>query len=139
MFSRVDHVAILVADTDEALRFYRDTLGLPLLFSELLDEQNVRLTHLDLGALHLQLVQPLSDSHPLAAALREGGERLHHLCFQVPNIPQAIEALPEHGLTPQDLQPRRGPRGRQAAFIAPASTRGVLLELTSAAPSPGDA
>ena len=48
MFRRLDHIAIVVSDTDEALAFYRDALGLPLLFSEVLEEQAVRLTHLDL-------------------------------------------------------------------------------------------
>ena len=30
MFKGLDHVAILVADTEEALGFYRDRLGLPV-------------------------------------------------------------------------------------------------------------
>ncbi len=130
MFKGLDHIAIVVKDTDEALTFYRDTLGLPLLFSEVLDEQAVRLTHLDLGGAHLQLVQPLKEDHPLSTYLRERGEGLHHLCLRVDNVPQAMASLPEHGLESRDAAPRRGPRGRQAAFIKPELTRGVLFEIT---------
>ena len=126
----LDHVAIVVADTDEALTFYRDVLGFPVLFSEVLGEQSVRLTHLDLGACHLQLVQPLAPEHPLAEFLRQRGEGLHHLCWRVNDVPEAMGALTARGLAMRDRTPRRGPRGRQAVFVDPAGTRGVLLEIT---------
>lgn len=131
MFKALDHVAVAVADTEEALRLYRDTLGLPLLFSEVLEEQGVRLTHLDLGNCHLQLVQPLREDHPLREFLRARGEGLHHVCFRVDSVPQAMAALPARGLASRDPAPRRGPRGRQATFMDPATTRGVLLEMTA--------
>jgi len=130
MFKGLDHIAIVVKDTDEALTFYRDVLGLPLLFSEVLEEQAVRLTHLDLGNTHLQLVQPLKEDHPLQDYLRQRGEGLHHLCFKVDNVRQAMAQMPEYGLESRDAAPRRGPHGRQAAFIKPEMTRGVLFEIT---------
>lgn len=130
MFKKLDHIAILVRDTEEALRFYRDTLKLPLVLSEAIEEAGVRLTHLDLGNLHLQLVQPLAPDHPLRAQLDQRGEGLHHLCFLVDDVPQAMARLSEQGLKPRNAQPHRGPRGRQAAFIDPATTRGVLWEMT---------
>lgn len=65
MFNKLDHLAIVVRDTDEALKFYRDILGLPVLFSQDLPDAPVKLTHLDMGNTHLQLVQPLTTDHPL--------------------------------------------------------------------------
>lgn len=131
MFEAFDHIGVVVADTEEALKFYRDGLGLEVLFSEVLPDQNVRLTHLDLGGGHLQLVQPLRADHPLAEHLRRQGEGLHHLCFRVRSVPQAIAELPSHGFTSRDPQPRSGPGGRQSAFLEPATTRGVLIEITA--------
>ena len=52
----LDHLAIVVPDTEAALKVWRDTLGLPLLYSEVVNGGAVRLTHLDLGNTHLQLV-----------------------------------------------------------------------------------
>lgn len=130
MFKRLDHIAVGVEDTESALGFYRDTLGLPLLFSEVLEEQGVRLTHLDLGNTHLQLVQPLTPEHPLRDVLRARGEGLHHLCFWVESVPEAMATWPDRGTASRDAAPRRGPLGRQAAFINPATTRGLLIELT---------
>lgn len=136
MFERFDHLAIVVKDTEEALTRYRDALGLKLLFSEVLEEQEVRLTHLDMGAGQLQLVQPLTESHPLREHLRKHGEGLHHLCFVVKSVPEAIAALPKYGMKSKDALPRRGPRGRQAAFLDPETTGGVLIEITSDPPHP---
>ncbi len=132
MFDKLDHIAIVVRDTAEALTFYRDTLGLPFLFGEVLADQSVRLTHLDLGACHLQLVEPLRDDHPLGEFLRQRGEALHHICFEVNDVVRAIQELPARILASRDAQPRSGPRGRLAVFIEAAGTRGVQFELTSA-------
>jgi methylmalonyl-CoA/ethylmalonyl-CoA epimerase len=131
-FETLDHVAIVVKDTEASLTVYRDALRLPFLFSEVLADQNVRLTHLDMGVCHLQLVEPLVPEHPLHAVLRDRGESLHHVCFRVPDVQQAIAELPSlHGLTSRDPRPRSGPCGRRSTFIDPAGTRGVLFELTS--------
>lgn len=131
MFTGLDHLAIVVGDTDSALRIYRDRLGLPVLFTEVLEEQGVRLTHLDLGNCYLQLVEPLWQEHPLRAALGTSAALLHHLCLKVESVPAALQGLPAGGIAMRDTQPRRGPKGRKAAFIDPSATGGVLCEITS--------
>jgi methylmalonyl-CoA/ethylmalonyl-CoA epimerase len=131
-FQRLDHIAIVVRDTDDALKFYRDTLGLPLLFSQEMPDAPIRLTHLDVGGgVHLQLVQPLRDDHPLSAWLRERGEGLQHLCFKVDDMAESMQALPGLGLALRDKAPRCGPNGRKSVFLDPKATRGVQLEITS--------
>lgn len=127
----LDHIAIVVRDTEEALGFYRDTLGLPLVLSEEIASGGVRLTHLDMGNVQLQLVEPLTDDHPLQAHLAQHGEGLHHLCFKVDDVPQTLAALPDYGLAARSQTPHDGPRGRAAGFVDPATTRGVLWEMTA--------
>jgi methylmalonyl-CoA/ethylmalonyl-CoA epimerase len=131
-FQRLDHIAIVVRDTDEALKFYRDRLGLPLLFSQVMPDAPIRLTHLDAGGgVHLQLVQPLKPEHPLNAWLEKNGEGLQHLCFKVDNVADSMQTLPGLGLPVRDKAPRSGPNGRASAFLDPGATRGVQLEITS--------
>jgi methylmalonyl-CoA/ethylmalonyl-CoA epimerase len=131
-FQRLDHIAIIVRDTEEALKFYRDCLGLPLLFSQVMPDAPVRLTHLDAGGgVHLQLVQPLSADHPLSAWLEKNGEGLQHLCFKVDHVADSMKVLPGLGLAVRDKAPRCGPNGRSSAFLDSASTRGVQFEITS--------
>ena len=134
MFQQLDHIAIAVKDTEEALGFYRDTLRLPVLLSETLAEVGVRLTHLDLGNLRLQLVEPLNEDHPIARFLAERGEGLHHLCWQVDDTGKAMDGLADYGLAPKPGEPHPAPSGGSAAFIDPSLTRGVLWEMTAPAP-----
>jgi methylmalonyl-CoA epimerase len=132
MFNRLDHIAIAVRNTEDALTFYRDTLGLPVTKQETLDGPGVQLTHLDMGNLELQLVQPLTDDHPIAKWIQERGEGLHHLCWDVgDNIQTAMERLPDYGLAAKPNEPHSAPQGGSAAFIQPELTRGVLWEMTT--------
>ena len=132
MFKGLDHVAILVADTEEALTVYRDRMGLPVLFSEVVNNGAVRLTHLDLGNAHLQLVEPLDPAHPLAAHLREHGPGLHHFCLAVDDVGVAMAEAAAKGIEMAQPLPHQAPRGKRAAFLMKTSTGGVQVEITGA-------
>ncbi len=131
MFQHLDHIAIVVANTEEALTFYRDTLGLSVVLSEVVNDPPVKLTHLDMGNTHLQLVEPIGKDHPLRDYLEEHGEGLHHLCFRVNNVAESIQQLPAKDMAPRSTTLHDGPNGRKAAFIDPSGTRGILIEMTS--------
>jgi methylmalonyl-CoA/ethylmalonyl-CoA epimerase len=125
LLKRLDHVAVLVRDTEAALRHFTDRLGLEVLSSEVLLEPRVRLTYLDLGNTLLQLVEPLEDG-AAAAALAENGEGLHHLCFAVDSVVEAATALAH---PPQAPALGTG-RGRTSAFVPGPVHHGVRLECT---------
>lgn len=129
MFNGLDHIAIVVPDTDEALKVWRDRVGLKLLFSEVVNGGTVRLTHLDLGNTQLQLVEPLTPGHPLKAWLAKNGPGLHHLCMKVADVEQAMREVPQRGIgTAPDMH--QGTQGKRALFLARESTAGVQVEVT---------
>ena len=130
MFKEIDHIAVVVRDTESALKFYRDQMGLPELYSEVLDDVGVRLTHLDMGNVRLQLVEPFAPEHPLSAHLDAHGEGFHHVCWKVDNVGGAMAGLESFDLKAKAGEPHPAPRGGRAAFIDPAMTRGVLWEMT---------
>jgi methylmalonyl-CoA/ethylmalonyl-CoA epimerase len=130
MFKRLDHVAIVVADTEAALQIWRDRFGLPVLFTETINNGAVRLTHLDLGNTHLQLVEPLTADHPLAVWLAAHGPGLHHLCLGVDDVREASLALPAHDLAPGEPEPHQGTQGKRALFLDRSGTGNVQVELT---------
>lgn len=135
MFKKLDHIAIAVRNTEDALSFYRDKLRLPVLKREVLEGPGVELTHLDMGNVELQLVQPLSNDHPIAKFIDERGEGLHHLCWDAgDDIEAAMAGLAEYGLEAKPNEPHPAPLGGSAAFIEPSLTRGVLWEMTSKKP-----
>ena len=122
---RLDHVAVVVRDTDEALRFYRDRLGLRVASSEEIVSPHVRLTNLDAGNAYLQLLEPLEDS-ALRAWLDEHGEGLHHLCFGVDNVAAATSNLSDD----RGQVTLGSGRNRVSSFIITEASHGVTIELT---------
>ena len=86
----------------------------------------MRLTYLDAGNAYVQLVEPLDSGSSLAAALDEHGEGLHHICFGVDDVSQAIARLGDDGV-PAVLG---SGRGRVSGFLAVADSHGVRIECT---------
>ena len=131
MALRLDHIAILVRDTEQALVYYRDTLGLTVTTSSVIPEKGVRLTHLALSPIELQLVEPLADNKVLNDELNIKGEHLHHLCLQFPTLAQGVCYFSSNSIAFQSLTPHPGVNGKSALFLDKADTRGVLFELTN--------
>ena len=126
MLRRLDHVAVLVRNTDDALRYYRDRLGLEVCASEEIPTPHVRLTYLSTGNAYVQLVEPLDSDGQLAATLEEKGEGLHHICFGVDDVAEAVASLNDDG-TPVTLG---SGRGRLSGFISTGDSHGVRIECT---------
>ncbi len=126
LLRRLDHVAVLVRDTEQALRFYVGKLGLRVASEEEIRTPHVRLTYLDAGNAYVQLVEPLDADSPLAAWLEEHGEGLHHICFGVDDVPAAVAELSDAGSEPV----LGSGRGGVSAFVATADANGVRIECT---------
>ena len=128
---RIDHVAIIVRNIDQALAFYRDILG--ILPGEIRDvpTEQVRIAFLPLGGpggSEIELIEPTVPDSSLAKFLEKRGEGLHHICLEVDNIEVALQEMQERGAPVLDQQPRVAAEGR-AIFVHPKGTNGVLLEL----------
>jgi methylmalonyl-CoA/ethylmalonyl-CoA epimerase len=130
-FTGLDHLAVVVPNTEEALKVWRDRVGLKLLYSEVVNGGAVRLTHLDLGNTQLQLVEPLTPDHPLQEWLKKNGAGLHHFCFQVPDVGVAQVELHQAGL-PVAVNIHQGTQGKRALFLDQSATQGVQVEVTGA-------
>jgi methylmalonyl-CoA/ethylmalonyl-CoA epimerase len=130
-FQGLDHFAIVVPSTDDALKVWRDRLGFPVVCSEVVNGGVVRLTHLDLGNTHLQLVEPLTPDHPLQAWLRANGPGLHHFCLKVADVGAAATDLAATGLA-TGAAPHQGTQGKRALFLARDATGSVITEITGA-------
>lgn len=122
----LDHIAIAVPDTEEALKLWRDQFGFPVVCSEVVNEGTVKLTHLDLGNTHLQLVQPMVEDHPLQDWIAQNGSGLHHFCLRVEDVDTAIKESP--ALTAPS--PHQGTQGKRAVFVDKSATQNILLEYT---------
>ncbi len=125
---KMSHVAIVVPDLQEAVKFWRDTLGLTLDHIENVPNQNSNVAFFPLGDNELELVEPTDNESGLAKYLKSHGPGLHHLCFEVTNIEATLSELKSKSIrlineTPVLLD------NRKIAFIHPKDAYGVLIEL----------
>jgi LAO/AO transport system kinase len=125
----LDHVGIAVGDLEAALKFYRDGLGLEVRPPEEVPSQQVRVHFLPLGDSALELLEATAGQSPIGRFVAKRGPGLHHVTLRVDNIHDALARLRERGVRLIDDTPRTGAEGALVAFVHPASTGGVLVEL----------
>ena len=129
MIRRIHHAGIVVADLEVAYRFYRDTLGLPLLKEARIPDQGVRVALLAAGESEIELLEPLEPANGVGRFLAKRGEGLHHLCFET-DVDRALAHLKAARVELVDTVPRPGLAGR-VAFLHPRACAGVLVELAT--------
>lgn len=125
----LDHVAIAVADLDQAIDEYRRQYGVEPLYREIVEEQGVEEAMIPVGGSFVQLLQPLSDETPVGRFVIKNGPGLHHVAYAVPSIEDALEHLKGEGVRLIDDVPRTGGRGAKIAFVHPKELAGTLIEL----------
>jgi methylmalonyl-CoA epimerase len=125
----LDHVGIAVGDLDEALRFYRDALGLEVEGSEEVGSQRVRAHFVPVGQPKIELLEATSPDSTIAKYVGKRGPGLHHITFRVDDIQAALQHLKARGVRLIDEVPRPGAEHALVAFIHPSSAHGVLVEL----------
>lgn len=130
--SKINHLGIAVQSIDEALQFWRDGMGLELREIEVVEDQGVRVALLPIGASRIELLEAAGAETPVGKFLTKRGPGIHHLCVEVTDIHARLDELKARGIRLIDETPRIGAGGMLVAFIHPASTGGVLLELTQA-------
>ena len=130
MIDKIHHVGIAVRSLDEALKFYRDTLGLHVHAEDTVEDQGVRAALLTIGEGEIELLEPLSPEANMAKFIERRGEGLHHICFQTPDVDGDLEILKLKEVTLVDQASRPGLAG-MICFLHPKASRGVLVELAT--------
>jgi methylmalonyl-CoA/ethylmalonyl-CoA epimerase len=125
----LDHIGIAVADLAQALAFYRDALGLDVEPPEDVPAQRVRAHFVPVGEATIELLEPTSADSPIAKFIEKRGPGVHHVTLRVDDIRGALVRLKARGVRLIDQEPREGAGGALIAFVHPASTHGVLVEL----------
>lgn len=128
--SSLNHVGVAVSSIEEALRFWRDGLGLELKEVETVVDQGVRVAILPIGESRIELLEATGAETPVGRFIARRGVGIHHLCVEVDDLPARLDALRKAGIRLIDEQPRIGAGGALVAFVHPEGTGGVLLELT---------
>ncbi len=128
MFNKVHHIGIAVKDMDAAIALY-EKAGAKLLARETSRDGATDLAMLDLGGDLIEPISPLKRGTALDKFIRERGEGLHHVAYDVKNIDGVIADLKAQGFEMIDEKSRPGFGGHLVAFIQPKSSMGTLWEL----------
>lgn len=130
MLSKVHHVGVVVRSADEALKFYRDALGLPVTADRVIEDQGVRGVLLRIGGSEIELLEPTREGTGVARFLATRGEGMHHICFESDDVDRELEGAREKGIELIDQKPRLGLAG-MICFLHPKSNHGVLVEFAT--------
>jgi methylmalonyl-CoA epimerase len=129
---RVDHIAIAVRDSAQAVRLYTEVLGYRAQPASEVASEATRVTIIEAGETRIELVEPTEPDSAVGRFLEKRGEGIHHVCLEVPSLQMAVERLQTAGYELANATPRVGHGGRKFIFIHPKAANGVLVELYEA-------
>ncbi len=124
----IAHLGLAVRAIDDALPFFRDILGLPVV--PLADSDGARIAGLAAGGSLVELLEPVSPDSPIAKYIDKRGTGIHHMAMAVDDLDGMLERCRQAGITLIDEVPRIGAEGKRIAFLHPKSMGGILVELT---------
>jgi methylmalonyl-CoA epimerase len=128
----LDHIGIAVTTLAEGSAFY-EALGLSQMKTETVASEQVKVGMYELeNGTRLELLEPTSETSPIAKFLKTRGPGIHHICLRVDNIKSTCENLRKKNVRLIYDEPRVGAHNRLINFVHPASTGGVLIELSQA-------
>ncbi len=90
MFKKIDHIAIATEDIDKALSVYRDIFGIAVTYRKVFKELGVEVAGLGIGEGCIEFVKPLDKESQAAKFLKERGEGIHHIAFEVEDIEKSM-------------------------------------------------
>ena len=130
MITRLDHIAIAVEDLEASIKLWTAALKIESQAVEELPDRQVRLAKLKAkNSPAIELVAAFGEDSPVAKSIASRGEGIHHLCFQVTDIEQALAELQKAGMRLIQEKPVLGAGGSRIAFLHPSNLNGVLIEL----------
>jgi LAO/AO transport system kinase len=126
---KLHHVGIAVESLASAVPIFQKIVGKAPDAEESVADQKVRVAVFHLGDSRVELLESTEGDSPIARFIAKRGQGIHHVAFSVPDLPEALRKLESDGVRLIDREPRVGADNQPIAFVHPASTAGVLIEL----------
>jgi methylmalonyl-CoA epimerase len=127
----IHHLGVAVDDLDSALETYERLFGAEVEHQATIDEQGVRAASLRIGEGRVELLEALGQDTPVGRFLAKRGPGMHHVAYEVSDLPATLAELTREGAELIDREPRAGLFGLEVAFVHPDSVHGVLSEVVS--------
>lgn len=129
MLSRVHHIGIAVFDLEAAITVYTNAFGIKEWERISLPDRHMDLAVCRIGDTLLEFITPTSEAAAFSKFLKEKGEGVHHIAYQVADVEESLRTLDGRGIRLIDAHGRPGMHDTCVAFVHPKATMGVLTEL----------
>jgi len=120
-----------VDDLDEAVDTYERLFGCTVEHRATVEAQGVEAASMRVGEGRVELMASLGDETPVGKFLAKRGPGMHHIAYEVGDLPAALRDLTDRGAELIDQAPHEGLFGLQVAFVHPDAAHGVLSELVA--------
>ena len=128
MVYKIDHIAIIVRDADEALKIYSEMFDFEVVETIEGPAGEFKAVLVKVADIMVEFLQPLTDKGSYARFLNERGGGLHHVSFATNNIDHDLKNLKAQGRRLINEEPMSLPDAK-IAFIHPSAAENVLIEL----------
>ncbi|MFC1918320.1 VOC family protein [Chloroflexota bacterium] len=148
-FSQINQVGIVVENLDKAVKYYeslgigpfksvqpstllRELYGKPVPPGDVL----IKIATAQVGEMQYELIQPIAEGTPWMEYLKEKGEGINHLGFQVDDIDKEEAGLVKKGFKVVYKSRGKNPDGsvRCAAYVDTDKVGGFISEIRSRLP-----
>lgn len=126
----IDHIGVAVENLEKGFEFYKH-MGWTKMETEVVPTEKVRVGFIEFANnVSVELLEPTTPDSVIAKFLAKKGPGIHHICYRVKNIEKVMEKLKNEGVRLIDEKPRQGAHNCKVCFVHPASSNGMLIELS---------
>jgi len=109
MFTKIHHIAFVVADIEDAMQRFEDNYDMTLVNrDEVTGAFSMDVALYNAGDNIVELIEPLGDSGWTYDVLQEQGEGWFHIAFEVDDIRESMAELESRGIRVKDDEPQEG-------------------------------
>ena len=126
---KIEHIGIAVKKLSVSIPLFEKLLNSPCYKTEVVESEQVNTAFFKQGENKIELVESYAPGGVIAKFIEKKGEGIHHIAFEVDDLEAEIKRLQTEGFRVLNEKPREGADNKWIAFLHPASTNGVLIEL----------
>ena len=126
---KIEHIGIAVSNLDEAIKLYTNLLGVEPYKTEIVKSEGVKTSFFKSSNTKIELLEGIGEDNAISKFIKNRGEGIHHIAFEVDNILLEIQRLKKHGFQIINEKPKKGGDNKLICFMHPKSTNHVLIEL----------
>ena len=128
MIKKLDHVGLVVQNTDETVSLLSKLFGFEIAESRTEPEAGFKSTLVSKAEVTVELIEPVGAQGMIQRFVEKRGGGLHHISIQVSDLEGEMRRLRALGVQFSSDEPA-SVSGTKVVFIHPRSTNGLLIEL----------